>query len=167
MTWCYLWWSMSYTVHRLILSYGLFIVSGCDLVCGVLCTWCGMCLVMWADRTSCYVRSEDITHWEILVNEKGAVVRYDDLMCGILLRVGSCLIVGLTVSYQIRSGRFPKWECGYMSGICPCWYGRAGWLCKNGKVLRCDPEMIQTCALVCYVDCKCFRYYNLLYSCHM
>lgn len=31
---------------------------------------------------------------KILVNEKGAVVRYDDLMCGILLRVGSCLIVG-------------------------------------------------------------------------
>jgi len=32
---------------------------------------------------------------KILVNEKGAVVQYDDLMCGILLRVGFCLIVGL------------------------------------------------------------------------
>ena len=32
---------------------------------------------------------------KILVNEKGAVVRYDDLMCGILPCVGSCLIVGL------------------------------------------------------------------------
>lgn len=32
---------------------------------------------------------------KILVSKKGAVVRYDDLMCGILLRVGSCLIVEL------------------------------------------------------------------------
>ena len=35
------------------------------------------------------------------MNEKGAVVRYDDLMCGILLRVGSCLIVGL-ITEQCR-----------------------------------------------------------------
>ena len=63
MTWCYLWWSMSYTVHKLIFSYGLFIVSGCDLVCGVLCTWRGLCQVMWADRTNCYIRLSG-THWE-------------------------------------------------------------------------------------------------------
>ena len=54
---------MSYTVHRLILSYGLFIVSGCDLVCGVLCTWRGLCLIMWSDRTNCYIRLSG-THWE-------------------------------------------------------------------------------------------------------
>ena len=158
---------MSYTVHRLILSYRLFIVSGCDLVRGVLCTWCGLCQVMWADRTNCYVRSENTTHWENPSEWKGAVVRYDDLGCDILLRVGSCLIVGLAVSYRIGLSRFPKWECDYMSGICPYGYDRNEWLYKSAEVLCWNPEMIQTCALVYHVDCKCFRYYNLLYSCHM
>ena len=63
---------MSYTVHRLILSYGLFIVSGCDLVCGVLCTWRGLTerIVMLGLKI--------LLTGKILVNEKGAVVRYDD-----------------------------------------------------------------------------------------
>ena len=67
---------------------GFFIVSGCDLVCGVLCTWRGL-----TERiviSGCLVLTG-----KILENEKGAVVQYDDLMCGILLRVGFCLIVGL------------------------------------------------------------------------
>lgn len=43
---------------------GFLLCRGCDLVCGVLCTWCELCQVMWADRTNCYIRSEDTTHWE-------------------------------------------------------------------------------------------------------
>lgn len=80
---------MSYTVHRLILSYGLFYCIGLCLVCGVLCTWCGLTerIVMLGLKI--------LLTGKILVNEKGAVVRYDDLICGILLRVGSCLIVEL------------------------------------------------------------------------
>ena len=55
-----------------ILSYGLFYCIGLCLVCGVLCTWCGLTerIVMLGLKI--------LLTGKILVNEKGAVVRYDD-----------------------------------------------------------------------------------------
>lgn len=68
---------------------GFLLCRGCDLVCGVLCTWCELIeRIVISDL-------KILLTGKILVNEKWAVVRYDDLMCGILLRVGSCLIVEL------------------------------------------------------------------------
>ena len=106
---------MSYTVHRLILSYGLFIVSGCDLVCGVLCTWRGLCLIMWSDRTNCYIRLSG-THWENPSEWKrgcGAIWWFDmwySAKSGILF---DCRAYYWVVQNVIPDwSRFPKWECG-------------------------------------------------------
>lgn len=117
---------MSYTVHRLILSYGLFIVSGCDLVCGAPCTWCWLCLVMWSDRTNCYVRSEDTSHWENPSELKrgcGAIWWLDmwySAVCKFLFDCGAYYWVVQNVIPDWH--RFLKWECGlYMlCGVLDC-----------------------------------------------
>lgn len=137
MTWCYLWWSMSYTVHRLILSYGLFIVSGCDLMCGVLCTWRGLCQVMLSDRTNCYIRLSG-THWENPSKWKrgcGAIWWLDmwySAKSGILFDCGAYYWV---VQNVIQAwSRFPKWKCGlYMlCGVLDCGcMGKTDLLCEN------------------------------------
>ena len=147
MTWDYLWWSMSYTVHRLILSYGFFIVSGCDLVGGAPCTWCGLCLVIWADRTNCYVRSEDTTHWENPSEWKrgcGAIWWFDvwySAKSGILFDCRAYFWVVQNVIPNLS--RFPKWECGcVIIGL----YGVISCDCLGGLIdyvglwdLCCDP----------------------------
>ena len=146
MTWCCLWWYMSYTVHGMMLycPMGFFIVSGlCDLVWGVLCTWRGLCLIMWSDRTNCYIRSEDTTHWENPSEWKmgcGAIWWFDvwySAVCKFLFDCGAYFWVVQNVIPDWH--RFPKWECGLVSAVwcVELWlYGWIDWLCENlGLVL--------------------------------
>lgn len=116
MTWYYLWWSMSYTVHRLILSYELFycVELWSGVWCSVYLVW--LCLVMWADRTNCYARSEDTTHWENPSEWKrgcGAIWWFDvwySVVCKLLFDCGAYFWV---IQNAIPDwSRFPKWECG-------------------------------------------------------
>ena len=132
---------MSYTVHRLILSYGFFIVPGCDLVCGVLCTWCELCQVIWSDRTNCYIRLSG-THWENPSEWKrgcGAIWWFDvwySAKSGILFDCRAYYWVVQNVIPNWR--RFPKWERGLYL-LCGCvglWECLFLWLsvwklCKN------------------------------------
>ena len=133
---------MSYTVHRLILSYGFFIVPGCDLVCGVLCTWCELCQVIWSDRTNCYIRLSG-THWENPSEWKrgcGAIWWFDvwySAKSGILFDCRAYYWVVQNVIPNWR--RFPKWERGLYL-LCGCvglWlYRWIDWLCRTlGLVL--------------------------------
>ena len=116
---------LSVMIHRLILSYGLFIVSGCDLVCGVPCTWCGLCQVMLSDRTNCYIRSEDTTHWENPSEWKGgcgaiwwfdvwysAVYRILFWLWGLLLSNAEC---------YTRLKQIPKMGTWSVSAVWVCW----------------------------------------------
>lgn len=106
---------MSYTVHMLILSYGFFIVSGCDLVCGVPCTWRGLCLVMWSNRTNCYVRLEDSSHWENPSEWKrgcGAIWWLDMWYSAVYRILFDCMAYYWVVQDAVPDwSRFPKWEC--------------------------------------------------------
>lgn len=147
MTWCCLWWYMSYTVHGMMLycPMGFFIVSGlCDLVWGVLCTWRGLCLIMWSDRTNCYIRLSG-THWENPSEWKrgcGAIWWFDmwySAKSGILF---DCRAYYWVVQNVISDWhRFLKWECGcVIIGLCGCvglWlFGWIDLLCENlGLVL--------------------------------
>lgn len=95
---------------------GFFIVSGCDLVCGALCTWCGLCLGIWSDRTNCYVRSEDTSHWENPSEWKrgcGTIWWLDMWYSAVRIILFDCRAYFWVVQNVIPDwSRFPKWECG-------------------------------------------------------
>lgn len=115
---------MSYTVHRLILSYGFFIVPGCDLVCGVLCTWCELCQVIWSDRTNCYIRLSG-THWENPSEWKrgcGAIWWLDMWYSAVRGILFDCMAYFWVMQNAIPDwSRFPKWECDRAVWCVVCW----------------------------------------------
>ena len=159
---------MSYTVHRLILSYGFFIVPGCDLVCGVLCTWCELCQVIWSDRTNCYIRLSG-THWENPSEWKrgcGAIWWFDvwySAKSGILF---DCRAYYWAVQNVIPNWRrFPKWErglyllCGCV-GLWDVWLsglGDLGWYCTVCYIWV-------GCGNVFFCDCQSGSYARTLFS---
>ena len=107
---------MSYTVYGMILSYRLFYCVGvCDLVCGAVCIWRGLCLVIWSDITKRSVRSDNSLGKSSWIKKRlcGAICWFDMWYYAVRGILFDCRAYFWVMQNVIPDwSRFPKWECG-------------------------------------------------------